>query len=352
MSSASGSHRPEDSSTGPTPEQAIDVQRHQVRTKLLEQFEKQVDLPAWLVAQGFHLSPVQMDSTRLAFGDRHGETIFLARDLAAERWLYLTDGRPIHRGTIVDLMIRRDGCSLDECINRLAACVDLSRPTREARAYREASAERTLRRAVDRHLASMSVERDAEKGLESMGLEPGTFDRERFGLASVVLRDPKDLGHSRHREGDRAMVIVERPIDGVAYERSHGKQHATYIYVGDRPSEHTKRILALLITDAPRNLTIVAALAKDRRGSALSEEIASLAGGRPVERRPPEFGNRWADQMQIEGRHRDSLTRLNRRSDPAPESVRDRIGRALDAGVDPVAIRTAIVRRSGRGLDR
>ncbi|HVV53345.1 MAG TPA: hypothetical protein VHO06_27055 [Polyangia bacterium] len=354
MSTAGGFQGREDGSRGPTIERAIDAQRHQVRTKLLEQLEKQVDLPAWLVAGGFHLSPIQLDPTKLAFADRHGDTLFLTKDLAAERWLYQTGREPIERGTVVDLMIRRDGCSLDGCVDRMAACVGLSKPTREAVAYREASGEITLRRAVDRHLASMTVERDAQRALESMGLERGTFDGERFGPASAALKDPEDLGHSRYREGDRAIVILERPIDGVAYERSHGKQHATYIYVGDNPSEHTKRVLAHIIADAPRNLTVVAALGRDRRGAALSGEIAKLAGARPVERRPPEYGNRWADQMQIEGRHRESLRRLSRQADPALEKVRGQIGRAIDAGVDFAAIRTAIVRRPGRGrgLDR
>ena len=341
-----------ESAPGPSVERAIDAQRHRVRTNLLEQLEKQVDLAALVVAQGFHLSPIQKDPTKLTFADRHGNTVFLTKDMAVGRWLYETGREPVERGTVVDLMIRRDGSSLDECVDRMAACVDLSKQTREAAAYREASAEVTLRRAVDRHLEAMSVERDAEKGLESMGLERGTFDGWRFGAASAVLRDSVGLGHSRCREGDRAMVIVERPIDAIAYERSHGKQHATYIYVGDNPTDQTKRVLAHIIADAPANLTVIAALGKDRRGVALSREIAELAGRRSIERRAPEFGNRWADQMQIEGRHRDSIARLHRRPDPALENVRQQLAKALDGGVDPAALRAAIIRRPVRGLDR
>ena len=53
-------------------ERGIDAQRHEIRTKLLERLGQQIDLPAWVVAQGFHLSPVQKDLTKLAFSDRHG----------------------------------------------------------------------------------------------------------------------------------------------------------------------------------------------------------------------------------------------------------------------------------------
>ncbi|HEY0870412.1 MAG TPA: hypothetical protein VGD55_08435 [Acidothermaceae bacterium] len=324
----------------------------QLRAQLLERFERQIDLPAWVVAQGFHVSPVQKDPTKLAFADRHGDTLLLTKDLSAGRWLYQTAGEPVERGSIVDLMKRRDGSTLDECLERMAECADLSKRSREAEAYRQASAEVTLRRAVDRHVAAQTVECDAEKGLERLGVEKGAFDGWRFGAASLVLKDPPELAHSRYRESDRAMVIIERPIDAIAYERTHGKQHATYIYVGDNPSDETKRKLAHVIADAPANLTVVAAVAKDRRGTALAEEIADIAGRRPVERRAPEFGSRWADQMQIEGRHRASLARLHQQPDAVLENVRRGLAKALDAGVDVAQLRTAIVRRPSKGLDR
>lgn len=52
---------------------------------------------------------------------------------------------------------------------------------------------------VERHVGSMSVERGADEGLESMGLERGAFDGERFGRASVVLTTGGDWQRQRHR---------------------------------------------------------------------------------------------------------------------------------------------------------
>lgn len=336
-------------------EGAVDAQREALRTNLLGRLEKQIDLPAWVVAQGFHLSPVQKDLTKLAFANRHGEALFLTKNVDTRTWSYQTDREPIERGTVVDLMVRRDAISLDDCVNRMAACIDPSKQKRdrEPAAYREALTDRenTLRRAVARHVATVTLERNAERDLEGLGVVRGTFDSWRFGPAGAVLEDPKDLGHSRYRSGDRVMVFVERPIDAVAYESAHGKQHATYVYTGDSPSDEARRKIAHIIADAPPDMTIVAALSRDRRGATLCEEIADLAGHRPVERRPPEFGNRWADQMQIEQRHRDSLSRLHRRPDPAIDNVRRELAKALDAGVDQSAIRTAIVRRPTRGRE-
>jgi hypothetical protein len=338
-------------------EPSVGDQRAALRASLLERLGRQIDLPAWLIAQGFHLSATQKDLTRLAFSDRHGETLYLQKDVDRRMWTCCTEREPVERATVVDLMVRRGAISLDDCVNRMAACLDPSTRTREPAAYREALADRdnTLRPAVGRHVAAVTLERDAERDLERLGVVRGTFDGWRFGAASAVLHDPDDLGHSRYRKGDRAMVFVERPIDAIAYERVHGKQHATYIYVGDNPSEEAKRKIAHVLADAPPELTVVAALAKDRRGASLAEEIADLAGHRTVERRTPQFGNRWADEMQIEQRHRDSLQRLHSRPDPVIDNARREMARALDAGVDHAAIRTAIVRRPSRGregLDR
>ena len=334
-------------------EPSADDHRAAIHASLLERLGKQIDLPAWLLAQGFHLSATQKEPTELALCDRQGETLYLRKDVERGTWTYRSEREPVERGTVVDLMVRREALSLDECLNRMAACLDASNRTRGPAAYREALADRdnTLRRAVARHLAAVTIERDAERDLERLGVVRGTFDSWRFGAASSVLHDPVDLGHSRYRKGDRAMVFVERPIDAIAYERAHGKQHATYIYTGDSPSDEAKRRIAQLLADAPPELTVVAAFRRDRRGVALAEEIADLAAQRPVERRTPQFGNRWADEMQIEQRHRDSLQRLHIRPDPVIDDVRREISKALDAGVDRAAICTAIVRRPPRGRD-
>ncbi len=231
---------------------------------------EQIDLPAWLIAQGFHLSATQREPTRLALCDRHGETLYLRKDVERRTWTYFTERGPVERGTVVDLMLRRDAIGLDECLNRMAACLDPSNRAREPAAYREALADRdnTLRRAVARHLIAVTNERDAERDLERLGVVRGTFDSWRFGPATGVLGDPDDLGHSRYRKGDRAMVFVERPIDAIAYERTHGKQFATYVYTGDNPSDEAKRKIAHVLADAPPELTVVAAFRRDRRGIA------------------------------------------------------------------------------------
>lgn len=329
------------------------LERRLVRDDLLRRIQKQIDFPAWLIAQKFHISPVQRDLTKLAFANQHGDTICLRKDNETRTWSYETASEPPERGTLLDLL-QRDGSTREECLDRMARCLDPSNQAAEPTAYREALADREqiLARAVGRHMEAIASERAAERDLERLGVLPGTFDRWRFGSATSVLRDPSELGHSRYRPSDRQIVVLERPIDAIAYERTHGRRHAMYIYIGDHPNEEAKRKLAHVIADAPPGLSVVAALAKDQRGTALAEEIAEMAGHRPVERRPPEFGSRWADQMQIEQRHRASLARLRQAPDPVLEKVRDGLSKALDAGIDVGQLRTAIIRRPSRGRDR
>jgi len=328
-----------------------------LRDDLLRRVESQIDFPAWLIAQKFHISPVQRDLTRIAFANQHGDTIYLRKDVETRSWSYETVSDPPRRGTLLDL-VQQDGATRAQCLERLARCLDPSNRGAEPAAYRAALADpdQTLTRAVGRHVEAATAERVAERDLESLGVPPGTFDRWRFGSATTVLRDPPDIGHSRYRPSDREIVVLERPIDAVAYERVHGHQHATYIYTGDRPSDETKRKLAHVLADAPAGVRIIAAFGRDSRGARLAEELAELAPRRLIERRAPGFGSRWSDQMQIEHRHSRSLERLHRRPDPVLEAVRQHIGRALDAGVDQAAIRTTIVSRPshkrGRGLDR
>lgn len=329
----------------------------ELRADLLRRVERQIDFPVWLIAHGFHLSPVQRDLTRLAFSNRHGETLHLRRDADSRTWSYETTGHPPERGTLVDLL-QKDGSTRDECLERLASCLTPSQGKAEPARYRQALADREhlLGRAVARHIDAVASERAAERNLESLGVPAGTFDRWRFGSPTAMLADPPAIAHSRYRPSDREVVVLERPIDAVAYERVHGRQLATYIYTGDQPADDAKRELAHILASAPRELRVIAAFGRDDRGARLAEELRGLAPGRPVERRAPEFGSRWSDQMQIEHRHRRSLERLHRQPDPLLQAAREQMARALNAGVDQTAIRTAIAGRPGPkrspGLDR
>lgn len=213
-----------------------------------------------------------------------------------------------------------------------------------------------LHRATAKHIEVLKSERAALRDLQRLGVESTTFDEGRFGRPSMRLGEPATLEHSRYRIGDRAIVFVERAIDAVAFEQKHQPRDACYVYTGDSPKADVKQKVAHMLAGAPPELKVVLAFARDRRGTDLAEQVLEIAGHRQVERRAPEYGTRWADEMQIKERHRASLalvaTPAPTTRDPVLQHAHGEIARALDAGVDPVAIKTAILRRPPKGLDR
>jgi hypothetical protein len=52
-------------------------------------------------------------------------------------WIYSPGQKAGGQGTVVDLIVQRDGVRLDECLKRIAACLDMSNRSREPTAYRE-----------------------------------------------------------------------------------------------------------------------------------------------------------------------------------------------------------------------
>lgn len=291
--------------------------RAALQKRWLDRLEPQVDLPAWLLARGFELAPGNTDPTRVALTNSSLEVYHLRKDPDRGSWTYVNTSNPSDRGTVVDFMLRHDGATLAACVDRLAGCVTRSQLSPEGIAYQQ-----TLRQhasALDRlhanHIAAVNAERSALRQLEHLGVDGSRYDQWRFGPirtdqdVAALLADPPALAHSRYRATDRQVVLVERPIDALAYERNQGHQQACYIYTGDNPSGDSKSKIAHLLADLPDDMQVVLALGRDRRGDDLASQLAKLAPSLRMERQRPQLGARWADQMQMEHRHRRSLQR-------------------------------------------
>ena len=291
--------------------------RAALQKQWLERLEPQVDLPAWLLARGFELAPGNTDPTCVALTNSSLEVYNLRKDPDRGAWTYVNTANPSDRGTVVDFMVRHDGATLAACVDRLAGCVTRSHLTPEGIAYQQTLRQHasTLDRLQTTHIAAVNAERSALRQLEHLGVDCSRYDQSRFGPVrseqdvAALLRDPPALAHSRFRATDRQVVLVERPIDALAYERAHGRQEACYIYTGDNPSGDSKRKIAHLLADLPDGMQVVLALGRDRRGDELASQLAKLAPNLRTERQKPQLGARWADQMQMEHRHRRSLQR-------------------------------------------
>jgi hypothetical protein len=224
------------------------------------------------------------------------------------------------RGSIVEYLAEREGTTRGQCLERLAACAD-ERGVRseEAARYRAVLRERpgALEDARREYDQARAAEEAARRVLERSGIPGGAIDEARFGRsrsgedAMKLISEPRTLWASRYRPSDEALVLVERAIDAIAYERAHGKQGVCYIATGSNPDADQLKRLGHILAEVPDRISVVLAFGGDRAGCKLAAEVQALAPMMGMERRAPSFGARWADQMQLEARHVLSVQRVN-----------------------------------------
>jgi hypothetical protein len=141
----------------------------------------------------------------------------------------------------------------------------------------------------------------------------GSVPRSRDDVRNLVAEPkPGALWASKYRPTDRVVVFAERPIDAVAYERRHGGQEACYLASGGALDPGRSRRIGHLLAEAKGEMRVVIGYRNGHRGEEMASQLRALAPMLPMERQGPEFGARWAEQMQLEGRHARSLARKPR----------------------------------------
>jgi hypothetical protein len=289
-----------------------------VQDELLQRFGRAVDLPAYLGSRGFVLSEHQEPGRIGMTSPGTGEKLLLEKDVERGGWTYVNAVDPSDRGTVADFIARRDGLTRSACIDRLAACCDeRGRGSPEAARYRAflRNLPEDLARATKEHERDQRAELAVAASLDRFGVERGTLDEWRFGAVkqdrdvAALVSEPRALWASRYRPEDRGVVLVERPIDAIAYERAHGRQAVCYLATGSSPDDEQRRKLAHVLAEVPDGTKVVVAFGRDEAGRRLAAEVQALAPLVRMERHAPELGARWADQMQLERRHALSLQR-------------------------------------------
>jgi hypothetical protein len=290
-----------------------------VQEELLQRFGKMIELPAFLGQQGFELAKHQEPGRLCMTRPSTGETLLLDKDVERGGWSYVNPADPADRGNVVDFVTRRDRASRKESLDRLLACCDeRGRGSAEATRYRAflRAMPEELSRATRDHEQAKRAELAVTAMLDRQGVARGTLDEWRFGAVkrdadvTALITEPKALWASKYRPGDKAIVLVERPIDAIAYERAHGRQSVCYVATGSRPDDEQRRRLAHVLAEVPDGARVVLAYGRDDAGRKLAAEVQALVPLARMERRAPEFGARWADQMQLERRHALSLRKV------------------------------------------
>jgi hypothetical protein len=282
----------------------------QPRDQILERFERNVDVPSYLAQRGYR--PSSSSAYGIAMENPvTGDLVLLKQGLEGGAWTYANPRDQEDRGSIADFMVRRDGVSLETCTARIVALSTIRSRDPEAVRYRTtvASPPPELVQAKAAHLQGLEAEKTAAQVLRNLGIAAATFDEWRFGALRTpeavagIMTDPPGLWVSKYRPTDRALVFTEQVVDAIAYELEHGKQMACYVAIGRRPGDEVKKKIAHVLCEVPRGVTVVLAFGADDRGRQVADEVRALAPTLRMERRPPDFGTRWSNKMQLEHRH-------------------------------------------------
>jgi hypothetical protein len=289
-----------------------------IREKMIAVYEKTFDLPALLSARGFAVPRAAQDSGHVEMVERStGRTLLLRKDVSTGTWSYQNAHHPEDHGRASHYLEAYDRLPRDQSLDRLIVLSTEASISPDALAYRRACREKPpeLRDVENRHVIAMHQERATQRLLSHYGVEAKQLDGGRFGRFQTpsdldrLVREPQRLGASAYRPTDQAIVLTERPLDAVGYERAKGNDRSFYLYTGSSPDEATLREVAQAIADVKPGTRVVLAFGRDDAGRGLAARIQALAPSLAMAREPPTFGARWADQMQIEHRHARSMWR-------------------------------------------
>ncbi len=288
--------------------------------ELLARFSKEVDLPAYLGQRGFEVVPDAKNAAYIAMAHKaSGQILLVAKEADGRGWTYKSATDPRDRGSVAEYLERHERLSKAAALERIVACIDpRRRDVAQAVSYRAYVRDkpRALADAEARHALAVRERAEALKALERVGLRTATMPEWRVGAldggvsaAARILSEPTELWASRYKPTDKKLIIAERPVDALSYGQSKGEQHACYLAVGSELTPTRRSQIAHLLADLPSGMTVVIACGRDQAGRQLASDLQSLSPHLKMERAQPEFGARWNDQVQLEGRHARSLER-------------------------------------------
>jgi hypothetical protein len=101
------------------------------------------------------------------------------------------------------------------------------------------------------------------------------------------------LWTSQERATDRRLVIVESPIDALAYQQTNGVQDARYLGVGAKLQPRQAEVLGKVIASAPSDARLVLAFGATPSGESLASRVRRIATSRSFERHAPPGRRSW-----------------------------------------------------------
>ena len=297
--------------------------RHQVAPALLTAIKSEINLAAYVAAQGYEID--RKKTSRNSILLRKGDDSVVVSRAANGNWMYFAIGKH-ENGSILDFVQHRSEKALNAVVEHLQAW---------AKSQGQIPAEFCLtpRSAADMEFVKTAFARmqvaESTLYLDLRGIGGETLTHPRF--AGRVFRDDKYNavfpnygadgslagfevkssngsqysagGHktawtSNALAGDTALVITEAPIDAMSYHRLFGDDATRYISTSGAMGQAQKETIERAIRKMPANSRIVLAFDRDAAGDRFAEEIRGRIPAEYVVERPlPAHGKDWNDEL-------------------------------------------------------
>jgi len=296
----------------------------------LERFKREINLSHYAATRGYALD--RRESYRsCAVMRRHEDKIIIARD--GPHWVYFSVHDDTDNGSILDFVMRRDGCTLGTARQTLRQWSGSTPPVQAITYAHRLDPITRDRAAVLREYARLTASA-AHPALIARGIPADVQANPRF--AGAILKDArgnacfphrdhegvsgwevknngftgfskggsKGLWFSGTRPTDTALIIAESAIDALSYATLYPDSAARYFSTGGSLSPAQSALIASMLEKMPRPAVVILATDNDPAGHELAATIQSLApksDGLEFRRPLPEIGKDWNDQLKASG---------------------------------------------------
>ena len=300
----------------------------------LEQFKTGINLTEFAASKGYALDR-RASSKSCAIMRRHdnGDKIGVTLRQESGHWVYYNWRDEADRGSIIDFLQRREGCSLGRARQILRPWVDGSpRPVavqldlyvrdlvpvfRDPDAVRKAWEAATVCFGLPyltarglpptvflqpRFSGCLRVSADAHKNAlfphyDRSGL--CGFEIKNQGFTGFASGGLKGLWYSKAGSKDRRLVLVESAIDALSFHLLQGDEQTRYMSTGGKLGPQQPALLLGAMQKLPSGGVVLLGFDNDPDGDKLAEDVAALApSSRDVRRVVPEFGKDWNEMLK------------------------------------------------------
>ena len=295
----------------------------------LERFKTEIDLREFAASRGYALVKRESSKSYAVMRNAADDEITIHQD-EDQHWVYCNNRDARDKGSIIDFVMRRDGCGLGQARQTLRRWTGSPPPIRAALYAPDLKPSTRDRAAITRQFARLQPITDhpalAERGITRALLEQPRFARrvlrDDHGNACFPHRDDdgvagweiknrgftgfakggtKGLWFSRAKPADTRLVITESALDALSHAALFPDDHARYFSTGGSLSAAQTALIARAMAKMLSPAVIVLATDNDPAGHALAVTLQSLAPPNAEIQRPlPTIGKDWNDQLKAQ----------------------------------------------------